>query len=336
MLQSNPIIAMRLNTAAALAAVLFTLVSGAAVAQQAGNTATPAANPDSVDIGSFYIPYGNLKDAASEDVARARKVGEDLASDLLGAYEKRGNDPTLQETMGRAKVRADDIADAAMSADRDKVLDFLGIDPQRTSNLYYFVSWSMPLEMLRSYAIEAMWSGGTLIFKGVPPGKNFGVFLGEDFSKLTYGKGASANVSIDPRLYDAYGINSVPSIVLTSYRAEMECIGVNPVPFKYQGKTLSYDTCPPLDETKYTKVSGAVTSSYALQLFIDNGEPAAKTYLKALGRGFATGQLPGKEQKPFAGKWEEVISPSERMAAEEAARAIHAIPRQQLDASKAR
>lgn len=323
MLQSNSLMR-HFATSALVSALAFAAVS--ANAQQVDS----AGEPEKQDAGALYVPYGNLSNAKPEDVERAKKLGESLASQLLDAYEKRQEDPTLAQQLGRVKKRADDIADAAMAADRDKVLEFLGIDPQSNTSLYYFVSWSMPLEMLRSYAIEAMWSGGTLVFKGVPPGKDFGTFLGEDFSKLTYGKGASASLSIDPRLFDAYEVTTVPSIVVTTYRADLQCIGVNPVSFKYRGQSLSYDTCPPLDSSKYSKISGAVTSNYALQTFIDDGREEAKPYLKALARGYATGQKPEKDQKAFAGKWEDVISPSERIAAQEAARVIQTAPQQSV------
>ncbi|KWU17881.1 hypothetical protein AS149_14490 [Burkholderia cenocepacia] len=284
------------------------------VAQEAS---APAAASD--PLAMPYVPYGNLKNASPADIAKATEVGKSVVNDLMSAYEKRKDDPTLEQTMRQVKTRADQIADESIAANRDKVLDFLGIDPESQNALYYFVSWSMPLEMLRSYAIEAMWNGGTLVFKGVPPGRTFGQFLGEDMSKLTYGKGASANASIDPRLFDAYKVTTVPTIVLTTYRKDLQCVGEAPAEFQYRGQSLSYDVCPPLDESKYAKVSGAVTSSYALQMFLDDGWTQAKPFMKALSQGYALGKVPQKEQQPFSGHWEDVVSPAERMALREAA-----------------
>jgi len=261
-----------------------------------------------------YVPYGNLKNANAADIERATQVGQSVVKDLMSAYEKRADDPSLEQTMRQVKTRADQIADETLASNRDKILDFLGIDPQSQNALYYFVSWSMPLDMLRSYAIEAMWDGGTLVFDGIPAGRTFAQFLGEDLSKLTYGKGASANVSIDPRLYDAYQVTTVPTIVLTTYRADLQCTDESAVKFQYRGQDLSYNTCPPLDPAKYAKVSGALTSNYALQMFADDGWTQAKPFLKALAQGYALGKVPQKEQQPFAGQWEDVISPADRMA----------------------
>lgn len=293
-----------------------------AAAAQMGWTQEASAPEAASAVHLPYVPYGNLKNASAADIERATQVGQSVVKDLMSAYEKRAEDPTLEQTMRQVKTRADQIADETIASNRDKILDFLGIDPQSQNALYYFVSWSLPLEMLRSYAIEAMWDGGTLVFDGVPAGRTFAQFLGEDLSKLTYGKGASANVSIDPRLYDAYQVTTVPTIVLTTYRADLQCTDENAVKFQYRGQDLRYNTCPPLDPAKYAKVSGAVTSNYALQMFADDGWAQAKPYLKALAQGYALGKAPQKEQQPFAGKWEDVISPADRMAIQAAVNTV--------------
>lgn len=261
-----------------------------------------------------YIPYGNLEKATEEQIEHARKLGESVAQDLLNAYQTQST-PEMTQFAAKQKRRADDIANEGLAAERDKVLEFLGIDPQADTALYYFVSWSMPIEMLRSYAIEAMWSGGTLLFKGVPPGKDLGNFIKHDLQSLVYGKGASANISIDPRMFDAYSVKTVPTIVFSRVRANMSCQGVNPVEFKDGEKTLSYDTCPEIDPSLYYKVSGAVTSNYALQTFIEDGASEAKPYMQALARGWVNGNIPDKSQKAFSGKWESVLSPEEQLSA---------------------
>lgn len=214
--------------------------------------------------------------------------------------------------------RVDDIADSALATDRDKVLKFLGIDPAGESSLYYFVSYEMPLELLRSYVVEAMWAGGTLVFKGIPPGREMRDFITKDLRELIYGKGSAASLSIDPRLFDAYAIDSVPAIVSTVDRKNFLCKGVNPKAFKYGDKTLSYDTCPPVDESKYWKITGAVTSDFALREFIKAGATHAQVNLDALAKGFATGTMPAKNQQGFSGEWKDAVSPEELMAVQAA------------------
>jgi type-F conjugative transfer system pilin assembly protein TrbC len=210
--------------------------------------------------------------------------------------------------------RADDIADAGLSADRDKILKFLGIDPAGQSSIYYFVSYEMPLEVLRSYVIEAMWSGGTLVFKGIPKGREMKDFITKDLRDLIYGKGASASLAIDPRLFDGYKVTTVPTIVYTEERKNFMCTGVNPKSFKYQEETYSYDTCPPVDESKYWKITGALTTDFALREFINAGAKGAQVHLDALAKGLATGMVAPKNQQAFAGEWKEAITPEELMA----------------------
>lgn len=255
----------------------------------------------------------------AEQIRAAQAVAEAVVEQSLKAAQtgmERYRD--LGETLRR---RADDIADESLARSRDEMLQFLGIDPQADTSLYYFVSYNMPLPMLRAYAIEAMWAGGTLVLRGVPPGKTLAQFVSEDLRELVYDKGAAAAISIDPRLFDAYEVQLVPSIVFTTQRKNLECMGRNPVTFPYRGRTLSYDTCPPADPARYWKMTGAVTTDYALREFIDAGASAARPHLTALAKGLATGQsTPApKAQQPYTGAWRDALSPDELAAARRAA-----------------
>lgn len=264
-------------------------------------------------IGTAYAqqPANPANKASAQE--QGQEIGKSIVNDILKAYEEKKSDSDV-ERVNNLRRRADDIANATISQERDKVLDFLGIDPQSSDALYYFVSWSMPLEMLRAYAIDAMWSGGTLVFKGVPPGKDLVRFVTDDLRQLVYGKGAAANISIDPRLYDAYGVTTVPAIVFTTVRDNMQCQGVNPVSFKSGDQMLTYDTCPELASDKYWKISGSISTSYALDSFKEAGAAGVDPYKRALAKGLATGAMPTKEQKPYVGDWKDALSPSEQAA----------------------
>lgn len=309
----------------------------AAQAQQAPTAAKPASgpaakaksseNPASAPTGEQVaekildtFPLFDKSKVNPEDYERAKRLGIDVARDLMKAYETEQTPQMVQEA-DQARRQVDSIADAGIAKERAEALEFLGLDPQAQTGLYYFVSWSMPLEMLRSYAVEAMWSGGTLVFRGIPPGRNIGEFFVKDLRQLVYGKGAAANISLDPRLFDAYAVKTVPTIVFTTVKADMQCQGINPVTVKVGDKEGRYDTCPELDPSSYWKVSGAVTTSYALESFMEQGAKTAEPYFKALARGFQGQEKPGQEQKPFVGKWEDVLSPSQVKAAQEAAAA---------------
>lgn len=290
-------------------------IYAAALLALAFGTSALAADADKAkDDGSHlnYIPYGNLQNAKPEDVARAAQEGAEMAKQMLQVYE-RNKSPAIEQIAKSVKRRADDIADSAIAADRDEILRFLGIDNSSSTALYYFLTWDMPLEMLRSYAIDAMWSGGTLVFKGVPPGKQLSDFLLKDLRQLVYGKGASANLSLDPRLFDAYQVKVAPTIVVTNVRANFSCQGIEKVYFKVDKQTLSYDSCPPLDPSQYNKMSGAVTTRFALQTFLDDGAKEVEPFLKALAKGYSGEKTPGKEQVGFTGSWENVWAPVNEM-----------------------
>lgn len=278
-----------------------------------GQTQTPPPEP-SLDVATPYLDPAKLN---PEALAAAKAQGEAMVRDMLSSYTS-VKTPEMEQDVRALKRKFDDIADTEIAAERQKILDFLGIDPHADTGLYYFVSWSMPLELIRSYVVEAMWSGGTVVFKGVPPGKELGSFITTDLRALVYGKGAAANLSIDPRLFDAYAVHTVPTIVFTTIKDNLQCQGNSPVAVKVGEITASYDTCPGLDPDTYWKVTGAVTSSYALATFVDSGAEQAKPYVEALSKGQRTGAPASKEQTLFTGKWEDAISPSELLANQEA------------------
>lgn len=253
-----------------------------------------------------------LNDADSEAVANSKKLGEDIARQLLESYSSKRT-LEMESSAKEARARVDSIADEAIQKERDRTLEFLGIDPQASSGVYVFLSWSMPLPLLRTYAIEAMWGGATLVFKGVPPDKSIGDFIAKDLRNLVYDKGAAANISLDPRLFDAYSVNTAPTIVLTTLRSNMQCQGIAPVAVEKNGLKGQYDTCPAIDESLYDKMQGSVSLGYALQEFKDSGRSEASTYLQALAKGYEYGYAPPKSQIEFNGRWEDVTSPSSKI-----------------------
>ena len=255
----------------------------------------------------YSIPYA--QGVSPSTVAKGTAFGQDLAASVLGRYDQLKSDPGVAAYTTQARL-VDQIANKQIERDKDQTLAGLGLNPLSNNALFYFVSWSMPLNMLRSYALEAMWDGGTLVFRGIPPGMTWAQFALHDLKSLVYGKGASANISIDPRLFDAYKVTSAPTIVFTTTRQNLAC-DID-VPFVFRKRTLTYKACPPVAPAAYDKVIGGVTSVYALQTFIDGGRTQAKPYLAALARGYAgTGTQIGKDQTPFDGKWSGVQGPEQ-------------------------
>lgn len=263
-----------------------------------------------------------------------RRRLEDLAAQITDKSMQRFNSEEAKKYQPLAedlKRRADDIADKALAGNRAKVLKFLGIDPDSNNNLYYFVSFAMPLEMLRAYVLEAMWSGGTVVFRGVPEGKTITTFFTQDLRQLVYGKGAAANISMDPRLFEVYAIDTVPSIVYTEDRGQPRCAGEEKKTFKgADGNEVSYEACARMDPSKYWKISGAVTSLFALQSFTEAGASGARVFEDALRKGMAPGAVATKKQGAFTGDWKDAVSPDEILAGKQAIEAARF--KQQADA----
>lgn len=297
---------------------LLSLAAGAVQSfAQTPSPAPPASSPSAMsEIQEAGRAAGVLSRSTPEQLQRAETLAKEAVDAILRGYERRL--PEMQRRIDPLRARSDQIASEALQAERDKVLDFLGIDPQAETGLFVFLSWSMPKELLRAYVLDAMWSGASIQFKGVPPGVKLEEFALRDLRSLVYGK-AAANISIDPRLFDAYQVTQVPTIVYAANARQISCLGGPRQSFKSAEVEMSYETCPPAPQNEFWKVSGAVTMSYALEAFEERGAPGIKPYRAAIARGVPAGSVATKEQKPFSGVWEDVLSPEEWQQNEKAA-----------------
>lgn len=258
-----------------------------------------------------------LSTVSEEDRARFETLTMQLQQEAVRGVQNPSS--PARAAVDAINRRVDDIANEDMAKEREKVMRFLGIDPESEHALYVFVSWSMPLDMLRSYVVEAMWAGATLVFRGVPPDRTLAQFFTEDLRQLIWDKGASAAISLDPRLYDAYGVKMVPTVVLTRTRDNFVCADAGSRTVRIEGgRTASYDLCPSVDADQYIKMAGAITVDFALDTFKARGFDEAELYLNALRRGYPPGQTASKEQKPYTGEWADALSPEDLMKAEAA------------------
>lgn len=256
------------------------------------------------------------KGFTEEQKLRANAMAEEVVKRSLEALTSDEAKRFQAESLPRMKKRYDDIADETLQKNRNEALSALGIDPEGDAHLLYFVTLSMPKELLRSYLLEAMWSGGTVVLKGAPPGKKFEQFILEDISQLIHGKGAKANISIDPRLFDAYEIKVAPTIVFSLERQNLACQATDKNATQRYGTkagAISFGACPPIDENKYWKIAGGISSDFALREIINAGGKEAQVFLDALSKGYSSGRRPGKEQVPFTGNWETAIKPEEAL-----------------------
>lgn len=177
---------------------------------------------------------------------------------------------------------------ANLVSQRSQVLKLLGIPAGTTGYVYYFVSTSMPGSLLKAYARDAIWDGGILVFRGIVPGHGIGWFLRHVMLRLKHVTvdGSTPTVTIDPNLYDAYGIRVVPALVYTTMRPWETCAHVVSATFVTDNTTVPYKKCGVEPPSAYWKMSGAVSTWYALSRFRAAGAPGAGKLLKTMQAGY--------------------------------------------------
>ena len=116
-------------------------------------------------------------------------------------------------------------------------------------SLQIFVSSSMPIGLLKSYAREAIRYNGVLVFRGLPAGSfhKLSGLVTDIASDIT----GDVAMQIDDEAFKAFDIKSVPTIVLSKPASI----------FSDQVKGGSFD-----------KISGNITIKYALEVFAKEGD----------------------------------------------------------------
>lgn len=207
-----------------------------------------------------------------------RNLGQ-FVDEVLGHQAKANADQAdeLEDlvVISRAKMHAVAAAKAKANPNGDAVdLDALVADagrsmvpsaqsaPQSTPMLIAFASLSMPPESLKQMIADVSKAGGMVVFRGFSPGgpKPFMNALHEAIGDTT-----GAHVSIDPRLFRAYGVETVPTYVAAS---------------------SSFDLCSGEDcasrPTPYDRIAGNVTTHFALETIAQGHGPGAPVARQAL------------------------------------------------------
>ena len=180
------------------------------------------------------------------------------------------------------------IADTGMESDWRKLREAMGIHGAR--QLYVFISFSMPDSLIRAYALDAGYAGATLVVRGIEDDMDMRTFATKRLTGLLHPGEVGAPIQIDPRLFDTYRVDQVPTIVLATNRDEILCDGGTESTATYQGKQVSVSQCAKAEPEDYWALSGAVTTQYALEQFAGNGADVARPFLANLKTGFATEQ----------------------------------------------
>lgn len=244
--------------------------------------------------------YSQLTAKEIEGMQTGLKSGETLAeikatpSDIAKIVKQ---SVTMQELAKEAYVAA--------LPERDRAIGRSVLMGDRTvagkGKLYYFVSRSMPISILKAYAIDAMYTGGTLVVKGVRKGDTLKEYIEEVVSDFNKADGnVLAGLEMNPNLYDMFGVTVVPTVVWTNRtgldeigsscenlpddvaipQLEMEGPDNNPV-------FLEKPTCAPLPETTYYKIAGVLNTNYVLDRFESAGaDKQSITELRGLLAGF--------------------------------------------------
>lgn len=140
-----------------------------------------------------------------------------------------------------------------------------GGDAGKAPQLIVFASLSMPEQSLKRLIRDTSKAGGTVVFNGFPD--NSMKAFQQGIMKVVEKDAAYANIGIDPRLFRAFDVKSVPVVVAVTSDFDL-CDGFN-------CKTR----LPP-----YDKMSGNVTLGFALETFADGKGPGAAIAKIALSR----------------------------------------------------
>jgi type-F conjugative transfer system pilin assembly protein TrbC len=124
----------------------------------------------------------------------------------------------------------------------------------------------MPDKLIKGYIKEAIWSGGTIVINGLlPQYDNLAQFMKDKIYPYINYAGIHPPIEIDSKKFQIYNITEVPAIVFSNENKPSSCFGKR----QFNG----YMKCDPIDKTSYWKITGTVSTYYALESFAQNGAP---------------------------------------------------------------
>jgi conjugal transfer pilus assembly protein TrbC len=233
-------------------------------------------------LGGVGVALGQNAGPLNLDVITKREEAQqNNAEDLVAAALARADTArqaaadvaaTGQAALGRAPQPADASAGAigaagpvdldAMVAGARETLT----SPRSGPMLVAFASLSMPEASLRRLIGDVTAAGGVVVFRGFPASNPTRFALA--MQKLVT-RDQAASVLIDPRLFRAFAVQSVPTWIATT-SDYVPCDGLTCV-----------STVPPFD-----RIAGNITTRYALDAIADAGgagAPVARAALVHLG-----------------------------------------------------
>ena len=232
-------------------------------------------------IGTGCAVLAQTVEGLDLDAIRARSAkSEQDATALVNEVERRGDafrkDAQTVQAVALEQMRTIDKASLprgpAGAVDFDEMIHAASAnlkENQGTAPQFeVFVSTSMPEQALKRIIADTSAAGGVVVFRGFPgnSGKAFIAAL----SRVVEKDQQFASIGIDPRLFRAFDVTAVPTMVVSSSDFT-PCDG------------LTCKTTPP----PFDRIEGNVTVRYALETFAGENGPGAlvaRTALANLGR----------------------------------------------------
>ena len=232
-------------------------------------------------IGTGCAVLAQTVEGLDLDAIRARSAkSEQDATALVNEVERRGDafrkDAQTVQAVALEQMRTIDKASLprgpAGAVDFDEMIQAASANLKEaqgtTPQFMVFVSTSMPEQALKRIIADTSAAGGVVVFRGFPgnSGKAFIAAL----SKVVEKDQQFASIGIDPRLFRAFDVTAVPTMVVSSSDFT-PCDG------------LTCKTTPP----PFDRIEGNVTVRYALETFAGENGPGAlvaRTALANLGR----------------------------------------------------
>lgn len=174
--------------------------------------------------------------------------------------------PSLSPLQGVENIRrhAQELRNQRLAGMAPKVQGPTGAMPiKKREGVFYFVSWSIPDELLKGYMREAYRLGATVVFRGM---------IDNDMRKTVDRTKALAvelqqeapHTTIDPIIFRQLGVTSVPTLAIVNDQAALMVTGAAPLEALLSQLSRSEGTIRPLREwyvgqTRSWQMGGPVT-----------------------------------------------------------------------------
>lgn len=246
------------------------LIAGA-IAATGGALAQSGAFPAhaTIDLAAIRAEAARAAGDAEALAASARARARDVASEASTSAEgAKANGTRYVATRPSAARRATAIMDDPVF-DFDRMVadagDMAKAGMGEAPRFIAFASLSMPAHALQQMMTDVTRAGGVVAFRGLTRGS--AKVMTEAFGHVLEPGRRVDGVGIDPRLFRAFAVESVPTYVVAASDFDL-CSGFD-----------CTSTVPP-----YDRISGNVTAAYALRTIAEGGGPGARIAANHLAR----------------------------------------------------